>query len=142
MAVTIPIMTGLIVFGHEFLSLWMGATRADRGYPVLCILASSQFFALASNIGGPIYSGMNRVKVGACITLLQGIINLGLTLFFVMSLNMGINGVAWGTFFPRIVFACLAGYLAMRWIGLKVSVLVSALLWRWAMATALFFGAC
>ncbi len=142
MAVTIPIMTGLIVFGHEFLTLWMGAERADRGYPVLCILASSQFAALAVNIAAPIYSGMNRVKLGALFTLLQGVINLGLTLLFVMLLNMGIEGVAWGTFYPRVVISCLGGYLAMRWIGLRVSVLMSTLVWKWAMATALFFGAC
>lgn len=142
MAVAIPIMTGLIVFGHEFLALWMGPHRADRGYPVLCILAASQFFALATNIASPIYSGLNRVRLGACFTLLQGVTNLGLTLLFVMLLDMGIEGVAWGTFYPRIVFACLAAYLAMRWIGLGAFLMIRTLVWRWVLATALFFGAC
>jgi len=142
MAVTIPIMTGLIMFGHEFLTLWMGPLRADRGYPVLCILASSQFFALAWSITGSIYSGLNRVKLGALLIILQGIINLGLTLVFVLIFNMGIEGVAWGTFYPGILLACLSGYLAMRWIGLTLSVLISALVWRWVMTTVLFFAAC
>ncbi|MBN1588456.1 MAG: oligosaccharide flippase family protein [Pirellulales bacterium] len=141
MAFAIPLLVGLIVFGKEFLILWMGPTYAVS-YPVLLILAMSQFPALPASITEHIYRGMHRVRLGAMVTLLQGIINLGLTLLFVLTFKMGIDGVAWGTFYPRVVFSIVAGVIALRWIHLEIWEFVRFTVLRWIAVTAAFFAVC
>ena len=84
----------------------------------------------------------NWIRLEAGLSLAQGAINLGLTLVFVMGFKMGINGVAWGTFFPRVVFAVIGGVLALRWIQLRPREFVSSVLWRWLLLLALFSAVC
>jgi len=141
MAVAIPIFVGLIVFGREFIVLWMGPDFAVS-YPVLAILAFSQFVAVAFFLASPVYHGLNRVRLAASMTLSQGLINLGLTLLFVILLSMGINGVAWGSFYPRLVYGVLGGAIAMRWFHLRWLDFLSSAVWRWLAAAVAFAAVC
>jgi len=141
MAVSIPLLVGLICFGREFLVLWMGPKFA-ASYPVLLILALSQFPTVAFVMAGPFYAGFNKVRLAALLTLAQGVINLGLSLVFVMVLGQGIAGVAWGTFYPRVVFAFIGGYLGTRFARIPFGRFLSSEAPRWLLATALFGGVC
>ena len=141
MGVGILLLVGMIGFGREFIILWMGP-RFEISYRILLILASSSFFAVAFSIAGPIYSGLNRVKLSALLMAAQGLLNLGLTLVLVMGFNMGIEGVAWGTFGPRIVFAIVSGVIAMTWIGLPIWGFIVSTGGRWTLLTGMFYAFC
>ena len=93
-------------------------------------------------MGVPIYAGFHKVRLAALVTLLQGVINLGLSLAFVMVWNMGIVGVAWGTFYPRVAFAFVGGYLAMHFARMSLGRFLLAEGWRWLLAIGLFSGIC
>jgi len=141
MAVSIPILVGFIFFGKDFIVLWMGP-RFAVSYPILLILTLSQFPTVAFVMGGPIYAGFHKVRLAALVTLLQGVINLGLSLAFVMVWNMGIQGVAWGTFYPRVAFAFVGGYLALHFARMSLGRFLLAEGWRWLLAIGLFSAVC
>ena len=141
MGIGILLLVGMITFGREFIILWMGP-RFAVSYTILTILAISSFPAVATSVAAPVYSGLHRVKLHSLLTLLQGLANLGLTLLFVMGFGMGIEGVAWGTFGPRIVIAIVAGIIAMRWLRIDTAEFCRTIALRWCVLTSLFFTAC
>lgn len=141
MVFAIPLLVGLVAFGREFMVRWMGP-QFDRSYTVLAILAVSQFPAAAFAVGSHVFAGLNRVRLGALLTLGQGLANLALTLVLVSSFDLGIEAVAWGTFGPRVAFALLCGGLTLRWIGLSWGDFVRQTAWRWAVLTAGFAAIC
>src|SRR6185436_8466984 len=91
----------------------------SASYAVLAILAISMLPDFAMSITEHLYRGLNRVRLSAILAISQGVINLGLSLLFVLGFGAGIVGVAWGTFFPRIVFSLVAGSIALYWIGIR-----------------------
>lgn len=137
----ILLFIGMIAFGREFIILWMGP-RFDISYPILAIYASSSLVAVAFSLISAIYSGLNRVRLSASLLLLEGIANLSLTLVLVLGFDLGLLGVAWGTFFPRIGFSVLTGLIAMRWIGMRPSQFFRTVAVRWLVLITLFYGAC
>jgi O-antigen/teichoic acid export membrane protein len=141
MAVGILVFVGMIAFGREFLILWMGP-EFDISYTILLILAVSSLPAVAFSVCGAIYEGLNRVRLSAILTLLQGLANLGLTLLFVLSFDMGIKGVAWGTFYPRIGFSILCGIIAMRWIHIPIVAFYAKVVSRWLLLAVVFLAVC
>jgi O-antigen/teichoic acid export membrane protein len=139
MGIGILLFGGMIAFGHEFIMLWMGP-KYEISYQVLLILTVSSFPAVAASACAPVYSGLNRMKLAAVLTLLQGLINLGATLMFVLILKWGVIGVAWGTFYPRIAFALVSGGLVLRWIGYDTGQFIRRNLLRWLFGGACFAG--
>jgi O-antigen/teichoic acid export membrane protein len=132
---------GMIAFGREFIILWMGP-RFEISYPILTIYASSSLVAVAFSLVGPIYSGLHRVRLSASLVLLEGLANLCLTLILVLGFGLGLVGVAWGTFFPRIIFSVLVGLIAMRWIGMAPGHFFREVAGRWLLLATLFYGVC
>ncbi len=141
MGAGIPLFLGLVIFGQEFIVLWMGP-EYRVSYPVLVILSFSQLPAVAGSVASSVFSGLNKVKLGAGLTLGQGVVNLALTLAFVIVWDMGIEGVAWGTFVPRVVFAALAVALAIRWIGLRPRNVLRTAASQWAGVGVVFAMMC
>ncbi len=139
MGIGILVFGGMIAFGHQFITLWMGP-KYEISYQVLLILTVSSLPAIASSATVSVYSGLNRVRLAAVLTLLQGLINLAGTLVFVSLLGWGVVGVAWGTFYPRIAFAIIGGAIVLRWIGYRLSDFVRRNLLRWAFGGASFAG--
>jgi len=141
MAVSIPILVGFIFFGREFLILWMGP-KYEVSYPILLILTLSTFPAVAFVMGSPVYAGFHKVRLAALITFLQGVLNLGLSLAFVMVWKMGIVGVAWGTFYPRVTITLFGAYYALRFARISLGRFLLEEGWRWLLAIGLFSGIC
>ena len=141
MGVCILLFVGMLSFGKEFIILWMGH-QFEISYRILAILTTSSFMAVSVQVGGPIFAGMHRVKLSALLTLTQGLINLGLTIFFVSDLQWGIEGVAWGTFFPRIIWGVIAGAIVMSWIRLDVKKFLGKTVIRWVLLGILFAAGC
>ena len=111
----IPLFAGLIFMGTDFMMLWQGH-RFQDSRTVLILLAIPQFFVLATRPAGSIIAGLGYVRFGACLTLAQALMNLGLTLVFVMACGLGLEGVALGTLVPMIGFNCVLAMFVLRWI--------------------------
>jgi len=142
MAVGILLLIGMVVFGREFISLWMGPEYAHKSYGVMLILTISQFPAIAALLCSSIILGLNKVKYASVVTFLQAVVNLLLSIFFVKYCQMGIEGVAWGTFYPRIIFTLFIGFVVLRWIDLPISVVFKNLIFRWVLSSLIFMGIC
>lgn len=116
MFLAIPTFIGLIVFGKEFMTLWMGPDFCVSG-PVLILLAIPQFCVYLLGPGASIVNGLGRVRFGAVVSISQAIANLALTLVFVMVFKLGLKGVALGTLIPMIGFNILLATFILRWIA-------------------------
>ncbi|NLX07872.1 MAG: oligosaccharide flippase family protein [Phycisphaerae bacterium] len=141
MTLAIPILVGMIAFGRPFLVLWMGPAY-EGSYPVLAILACSQIVALAGSVIGTwVFSGLNRVRLGASVTLVQGLCNLACSVALVLA-GLGVVGVALGSLAPRVIFSLLCMGMAMRWIGLGIPEFVRRFASRWVLLAGGFAVIC
>lgn len=141
MGACILLFVGMLAFGKEFIVLWMGP-QFEISFQILMILTVSSFFAVAFQVAGPVYAGMHRVKLSAMLVLTQGLANLGLTIFFVSVLNLGIEGVAWGSFYPRIIWSVITAVIVFKMIRLKFTNFIMNEMMRWALLVLVFGAIC
>jgi O-antigen/teichoic acid export membrane protein len=87
-----------VVYGEIFITLWVGKQYAMNSYHVLVILSISYCIALAQNPSIAASYGIEKHKVLGIITVIEGVLNLILTIIFVK--QMGLIGVALGTAIP------------------------------------------
>lgn len=90
-----------IVYGETFIALWIGTEYAQKGYIPLLILTICFTAGLSQNPSINLAYGMERHKVIAIVTVLEGIANLVLSL--ALARKMGLVGVALGTAIPMII---------------------------------------
>ncbi len=141
MAIGIPMFVGFVVFGKEFISLWMGREYVIS-YQILAILSLAQLPSIASALTGSVFSGLHKIHIDAGFTVLQCLLNLIFTVLFVSVFKMGLAGVAWGTFFPRVGVSLLALFVAVRMAKLSWREFVNTVLWRWVILLAAFWVIC
>ncbi|MBN2209889.1 MAG: oligosaccharide flippase family protein [Sedimentisphaerales bacterium] len=100
----LPPLLFLIVFGHEFIRAWQGASYAyaRETYYIYLIHAIPATFVISQWIGGTILIGLANLRIPTLIYICNAIVNLILSLVLVQ--YWGIYGVALGTAIP-IVFA-------------------------------------
>lgn len=89
-----------IGFGKPFIHTWMGARFSDS-YPVLVVLAAGVYFRMVQLPSVPLLYGISKHKYHAYSTLVEGVLNLTLSLALVRP--FGILGVALGTQIPMTV---------------------------------------
>ena len=137
MFVAVPLLVGMVVLGREFISLWMGPAYRDSA-SVLIILSLAQFGATANSLSGASLLGLGHVKPWACMAAAEAILNLGLSVGFVLFLNWGIFGVALGSLLPAVainnillmVYTCKVTKTSVSWF-------VRATVLRWGLAAVL-----
>jgi O-antigen/teichoic acid export membrane protein len=98
--VSLPIGLVLFLRGETFISLWMGTQYAHTSGTVLRILLISLIASAGSAACGGIVYGMEKHRPVALWAILEGLANLGLSIFLVR--RIGIFGVAWGTTIPSL----------------------------------------
>jgi O-antigen/teichoic acid export membrane protein len=133
----LPFLIGFMVFGGEFIVLWMGSEFAD-GISVLRILALAQVAAVATSITTPIISGLGRVRYAALVVTVQAACNLALSVFLVTQLSLGLEGIALGTLIPMVVFYGVLAGAVMRWLRVSLTRFISQAIVPGAMAASLF----
>jgi O-antigen/teichoic acid export membrane protein/glycosyltransferase involved in cell wall biosynthesis len=116
---TLPIQAGLILLGKPFLALWLQPRYADACYPVLVILALPLALALSQSVAGRILYGIGRLRWYARLTIMEAGANLILSLVLVTP--FGIEGVAWGTTIPNVVFNLILAVYACRLLKVNVT---------------------
>lgn len=93
------IFFGFLLLGKQFINLWLGSGY-DKVYYPLIILATGYFISYIQSVAVSYMYSTNTHQYFAYMSILEGIANLILSLFFVIKLKMGIIGVALGTLIP------------------------------------------
>jgi O-antigen/teichoic acid export membrane protein len=99
-----PICFALVVMGRSIIEVWVGARYVDS-YSILLLLLVPRTLYLAQSTSIRILLGMGQHRALASVLLLEGAVNLLLSLVLVR--RMGIIGVAWGTAIPLICTSVL-----------------------------------
>ena len=142
MFVTVPLLLGLIMFGRDFLALWL-APEYHKSGTVMLILAVAHLMPLYCRALIMALWGMGYVKVLAAMSCVEAAINLGLSLLFVISLGWGINGVALGTLIPMLFITTIyTTIFCCRKIELSLWMFLTRTLPGPAAAGAVFAGMC
>lgn len=92
-----PLCVTLLILGKPIIEAWVGA-KYLASYSVLAVLIVPRSIYLAQSTSTRILLGMGRHHVLALVLLLEGGINLVLSVLLVR--HFGILGVAWGTAIP------------------------------------------
>jgi O-antigen/teichoic acid export membrane protein len=114
----LPIQAGLMLLGRPFLTLWLGARLAEECYPVLLILSVPLALAMAQSIGGRILYGTGKLRWYGRLAILEAAANLVLSVALVSYL--GIEGVAWGTTIPNLLFNCILAVYVCRHLSIRL----------------------
>ncbi len=91
----------LIILGKDIIALWMGKTYLPN-YNILLVLIIPYLFVPAFFIIGPLLQGIGNLKFYALTIVLEGIINLALSI--ILAKKIGLIGVALGTAIPFLIF--------------------------------------
>ena len=67
------------------------------------ILMSFNVFFMLQNLAGPFYIAAGHPKIGLLASVVSGITNIGLDALFIIGLDMGVAGAAWGTGISALV---------------------------------------
>ncbi|MBL8604388.1 MAG: oligosaccharide flippase family protein [Myxococcales bacterium] len=110
MCLVAPVSLVFVCWGHHVLSLWLDAEHADKGYPPLVWLAFAFIVQVAGRgLARPIFEGLGWLSIPARITVIEGVLNLAMSVVLVRT--WGIAGVGFATFVP----AAISGVLVMPW---------------------------
>ncbi len=104
----VPAYVGLIVFGQPFIALWMGGeafpeSSVNQAALVMAILSLSKLGALPSIGGQPLLASTGHIGYSAGVMVLEAVVNVGLSLFFVLVAGWGVVGVALATLVARLL---------------------------------------
>ncbi len=135
------IYIGFIVFGSEFIQLWMGESF-HQGYIIVILLAISKMFGLPVLAGGAIFLGLNKVRYSAYINLIQGVASVVLGMIFLLIFKMGIIGIALGNLAPQLIASVFIWILVCRWIDMPVGWLPMYSFLRWLVLIVAFYMLC
>jgi O-antigen/teichoic acid export membrane protein len=108
MIIGLPMNVGFLVFGTAFIRLWMlkgEFTEADvlKAGMVMAILAGSKLLILFKSGSDSLLAALGHIRFSAIMAVAHAMLNLGLSLFFVMVLKWGLAGVAAGTLVGRLI---------------------------------------
>jgi O-antigen/teichoic acid export membrane protein len=106
----VVLLLALVVFYFiigDIISIWIGN---DFFYERKLAIAFSFYIALTvwNNIFSTVINSMSRLRLGVIYAILGALINIPLSYFFSITLDMGVEGVVWGT----IVSISLASILS------------------------------
>ena len=124
---------GMIVFAEPFIRLWMLGPQFDetsvrQAALVMQILAASKLLLLFRGASAILLNAMGRVVLTASVVAAEALVNLALSLLFVLGFGWGLAGIAGGTLAARFLmgtfiipwFACAAAGLPWRRYLLEV----------------------
>jgi O-antigen/teichoic acid export membrane protein len=110
-AIAAALAAVVAVLAPSFLRLWVGPEYAQY-WPVVALISLSSVAALSIYPAGAILQGMDRHKTQAITSILNGALNLVLSLILVR--RLGIVGVALGTLIPIALEAAILTPYTLR----------------------------
>ena len=145
----LPLYAGYIFFSEPFIELWMFEPEAfpmesvRQAALVMTVLAVSKLPMLVVIGSGGLLAAMGHVRLTAILGIIEAILNLGLSLLFVLVLDWGLVGIAAGTLVARI----LVGFFVMLWFtcqktGISLRSFVLEICGRSVLVLIAFAGLC
>ena len=86
----------LVIYAVPLLQTWVG-NEGQGAVTILWILASPTMFTMGTITTSVILTGLGKVNITAWVSLAAAIVNIGLSLFLMLSCKMGAMGVALAT---------------------------------------------
>jgi O-antigen/teichoic acid export membrane protein len=116
----LPITVVFVILGRSIIEVWVGKKYVLQGYPVLLTLVLPYTLMLVQSASGRILFGIGKHGTLAVVTLLEGVLNLVLSILLVRP--YGILGDAMGTAIPLIgtYFLFMPFHLCSR-LGVRIS---------------------
>lgn len=125
----IPIQLGLVMFGREFLRIWLGSSEyAEHCYPALVVLSATLALVVAQSVASRILYGMGQLKTFSLATLGEAGLNITLCLSLVN--QWGIEGIAWAAAVPSFLFCVFVIGLACRMLCVTAGLYLSQTWWK------------
>ncbi len=145
----LPLYAGYCFFAEPFMKLWMfdpvkfPMESVHQAALVLIILAASNLPALMDIGAQGLLAAMGHVRLTATLSIVEAMMNLGLSLFFVLILDWKLAGIAAGTLVSRILmrFFVLLGFTFQK-TGIKWKTFVWEILARAVGVFVFFAGLC
>lgn len=102
------VYAGMIVFAEPFIRLWMFGPEFDdesvrQAATVMQLLAASKFGLLLVGASVPVLNAMGHVRLTATLAATEAVVNLGLSLLFVLVFGWGLAGIAGATLVARLL---------------------------------------
>ena len=109
---TMYILLGLGVLGSGFLMiifkplahLWL---RQELNYPtgLIALMAIYAIIYMWNAVYSQVTNGLSLMNILVPVAVIQGIVNIPLSLFFLLTMDMGVNGVLLGTILAMMISA-------------------------------------
>ena len=106
----LPLELGLLMLGWTFLANWMGDAYADASFAALCLLSAPLAIMMSQSVSARILYGVGRLHWLAVLAVFEAGLNLLLSVILVRS--YGIEGVAFATALPSVLFALPVAWYA------------------------------
>ena len=137
----LPIHVGMLYFGRPFLSRWIGGEQySDLCFPAMAILSSTLTIGVAQSVAARILYGMGKLRLFARLALVEGALNLSLSVALVGS--FGVRGVAFAVAVPNALFCLFVigytcsileirkwRYLVRSWLRPAIAVVLPVVIW-------------
>nr|WP_319491257.1 polysaccharide biosynthesis C-terminal domain-containing protein [uncultured Desulfobacter sp.] len=147
--VGILLFIGYFSFGKSFIRLWMYEPRnfplssVVKAAQVMAILSCSKLLLLLGSFSRSILAATDHIGFAAKMTVLEAIVNLLLSITFVVICGWELNGVAAGTFAAHLMFqTILVPYYACRKAGIDWSRIIFLTGVKGGICGTSFFVAC
>jgi O-antigen/teichoic acid export membrane protein len=145
----LPLFIGFITFGQRFLHLWLYDPQKfpqeaiEQAAMVMAILAASKLLYVFQWGAGSLVVAMGHIRFTTGLAVTQAILNLGLSLYFVLVLNWGLAGVAMGTLVARLLTDTFAlPWYVCRKVKLSLRNFVVQIVGPVVLAGCIFAGIC
>jgi O-antigen/teichoic acid export membrane protein len=112
----LPLQVGLFILGKPFLTLWMGPRYAEASHLTLVILAMPLALSQTLAMGVRVLYGTGRLEWYCRAIIAEAASNLILST--ALARPLGIEGVAWGTTLPNLVFNAALLVYTCRFLGI------------------------
>lgn len=96
----------LIVFARDIINIWVGS-EIKFDYLLVVFMGIYVVISVWSNIYAYFVNGIGKIKPQLYSSIIAGIINIPLSVYFAKYLNMGISGVILGTIVSLSLFAVI-----------------------------------
>ena len=106
----IPIAIGLVfmtIFSSNIFEIWLGNNDVKIDSLLVITMAISTFITVWSNVYVYFLNGVNEIDLQMYNSIIVGIINIPICIYFAKNLNMGSSGVMIGQIFTSIPFCVI-----------------------------------
>ena len=139
---------GMITFAEPFIRLWIfgpefGDESVRQAAAVMQIMAASKLAILLAGASVPLLNAMGHVRLTAALAATEAVVNLGLSLIFVLVFEWGLAGIASATLVARLLVGTFpAPWFACNKIGASWRKYLARIGRSGLLAGSLFLGLC